>query len=240
MPCWWRPRAARSARRSATCSAPRARPSGWPSCAPSSRSSSKPAQPKPLPKPVRGGVAFEDVSFRYPTRPESLALDRFDLKIAPGETVAIVGPSGAGKTTVFNLLLRFYDPEKGTIRLDGVDIRDLRLAELRRAHGDRAAGAGAVHRQRRREHPLRPARRQRRRGAGGGRGGLGAGLHRGAAAGLRDRSRHARRAPVRAARGSASPSPGRCSAIPSCCCSTRRPAPSTPRASSPSSRRSTG
>jgi len=73
------------------------------------------------------------VSFRYPTRPEQLALDRFDLSVAAGETVAIVGPSGAGKTTVFGLLLRFYDPEKGAIRLDGVDIRDLRLAELRRA-----------------------------------------------------------------------------------------------------------
>src|SRR5205814_1417492 len=92
----------------------------------------EPAQPKPLPQPARGVVAFEAVSFRYPTRLESLALDRFDLKVAPGETVAIVGPSGAGKTTVFNLLLRFYDPEKGTIRIDGVDIRDLRLAELRR------------------------------------------------------------------------------------------------------------
>jgi len=91
------------------------------------------AQPKTLPRPVRGSVSFEGVSFHYPTRPDSLALDRFDLRIAPGETVAIVGPSGAGKTTVFNLLLRFYDPEKGTIRLDGVDIRDLRLAELRGA-----------------------------------------------------------------------------------------------------------
>ena len=69
-------------------------------------------------------MRFEDISFRYPTRPESLALDRFDLTVAPGETVAIVGPSGAGKTTVFNLLLRFYDPEAGTIRIDGVDIRD--------------------------------------------------------------------------------------------------------------------
>jgi ATP-binding cassette subfamily B protein len=91
------------------------------------------ATPKALPKPVRGALAFEDVSFRYPTRPDSLALDRFDLRIAPGETVAIVGPSGAGKTTVFNLLLRFYDPEKGVVRLDGVNIRDLRLAELRGA-----------------------------------------------------------------------------------------------------------
>ena len=91
------------------------------------------ATPKALPKPTRGALAFEDVSFRYPTRPDSLALDRFDLRIAPGETIAIVGPSGAGKTTVFNLLLRFYDPEKGAVRLDGVDIRDLRLAELRGA-----------------------------------------------------------------------------------------------------------
>ncbi len=91
------------------------------------------AKPKALPKPTRGAVAFEDVTFRYPTRPDSLALDRFDLHIAPGETIAIVGPSGAGKTTVFNLLLRFYDPEKGTLRLDGIDIRDLRLNELRQA-----------------------------------------------------------------------------------------------------------
>jgi ATP-binding cassette subfamily B protein len=93
----------------------------------------EPAHPQVLPKPARGALAFEDVTFRYPTRPDSLALDRFDLRIAPGETVAIVGPSGAGKTTVFNLLLRFYDPERGTLRLDGVNIRDLRLAELRGA-----------------------------------------------------------------------------------------------------------
>ncbi|HEX9556625.1 MAG TPA: ABC transporter transmembrane domain-containing protein, partial [Reyranella sp.] len=87
--------------------------------------------PKLLPKPVQGSVRFEEVSFRYPTRPDSLALDRFELGVAPGETVAIVGPSGAGKTTVFNLLLRFYDPESGTIRIDGVDIRDLSFASLR-------------------------------------------------------------------------------------------------------------
>jgi ATP-binding cassette subfamily B protein len=89
--------------------------------------------PTTLPKPVQGSVRFEEVSFRYPTRPDSLALDRFDLNVAPGETVAIVGPSGAGKTTAFNLLLRFYDPEAGTIRVDGVDIRDLCFADLRGA-----------------------------------------------------------------------------------------------------------
>jgi ATP-binding cassette subfamily B protein len=93
----------------------------------------EPASPKTLAQPVKGALAFEAVSFRYPTRPDSLALDRFDLRIAPGETVAIVGPSGAGKTTIFSLLLRFYDPEKGALRLDGIDIRDLRLADLRGA-----------------------------------------------------------------------------------------------------------
>jgi ATP-binding cassette subfamily B protein len=93
----------------------------------------EPATPKPLSQPVKGAVAFDEVSFRYPTRPDALALDRFDLSITPGETVAIVGPSGAGKTTVFNLLLRFYDPEQGAVRLDGIDVRDLALHDLRRA-----------------------------------------------------------------------------------------------------------
>ncbi|MBV8189833.1 MAG: ATP-binding cassette domain-containing protein [Alphaproteobacteria bacterium] len=92
---------------------------------------SEPAQPKPLPRPVQGRVRFQDVSFRYPTRPESLALEHFELEVAPGETVAVVGPSGAGKTTVFNLLLRFYDPEAGAIRIDGVDISELAFADLR-------------------------------------------------------------------------------------------------------------
>jgi len=91
------------------------------------------ANPRVLPQPVRGAIAFDEVCFRYPTRPETRALDRLDLSVASGETVAIVGPSGAGKTTVFNLLLRFYDPESGAVRIDGVDIRDLRLHELRRS-----------------------------------------------------------------------------------------------------------
>jgi len=91
------------------------------------------ATPKSLPRPVKGTVSFDKVSFRYPTRPDALALHDFDLAVEPGETVAIVGPSGAGKTTVFNLLLRFYDPESGAIRVDGVDIRELRLRDLRRS-----------------------------------------------------------------------------------------------------------
>ncbi len=93
----------------------------------------EPAHPVALPQPVTGAVRFSDVSFRYPARPDALALDGFTLDVAAGETVAIVGPSGAGKTTVFQLLLRFYDPQQGSIRLDGIDIRELALRDLRRA-----------------------------------------------------------------------------------------------------------
>jgi len=94
-----------------------------------------PANPRPLPQPARGAVNFERVTFRYPSRPTIAALDDFTLAVKPGERVAIVGPSGAGKTTVMQLLLRFYDPDSGTIRFDGADIRDLDPAELRRAIG---------------------------------------------------------------------------------------------------------
>ena len=90
-----------------------------------------PAEPKPLPVPPRGEVAFEDVTFAYPGRPDLPALRSFSLAVAPGERVALVGPSGAGKSTVFRLLLRFYDPQSGVIRLDGVDLRDADPAEVR-------------------------------------------------------------------------------------------------------------
>ncbi len=83
-----------------------------------------PARPVALPEPPVGRVAFDDVSFRYPTRPEVSALDNFSLAIEPGETVAVVGPSGAGKSTLFQLIQRFYDPESGTIRVDGVALPD--------------------------------------------------------------------------------------------------------------------
>ncbi|MCK6452230.1 MAG: ATP-binding cassette domain-containing protein [Alphaproteobacteria bacterium] len=90
-----------------------------------------PARPLPLPSPGRGALAFDDVTFRYPSRPGRAALDGFTLSVAPGETVALVGPSGAGKTTVFQLALRFYDPQAGAIRLDGVELRQADPAELR-------------------------------------------------------------------------------------------------------------
>ncbi len=81
-----------------------------------------PANPAALPLPALGAVAFDNVTFRYPARPDRPALQGSSFAVAAGETVALVGPSGAGKTTMFQLLLRFYDPDSGRIRLDGVDI----------------------------------------------------------------------------------------------------------------------
>ena len=82
-----------------------------------------PLIPQPLPDPPRGEVRFENVSFRYPSRPDALALADFSLEVKPGETVALVGPSGAGKSTVLQLLLRYYDTDAGVISLDGVELR---------------------------------------------------------------------------------------------------------------------
>lgn len=92
-----------------------------------------PAHPHSPGKPVRGALRFEHVEFRYPSRPDRAALHDFTLAIEPGQTVALVGPSGAGKTTVFQLLLRFHDPANGRITLDGVDLRALALPDLRGA-----------------------------------------------------------------------------------------------------------
>jgi ATP-binding cassette subfamily B protein len=90
-----------------------------------------PPEPQPLPDPGQGDVAFEDVVFHYPSRPDLSALEKFSLSVRPGETVAIVGPSGAGKTTVFQLLLRYYDPQGGRVILDGVDLRAADPKEVR-------------------------------------------------------------------------------------------------------------
>ncbi|WP_421706965.1 ABC transporter transmembrane domain-containing protein [Algihabitans sp.] len=94
-----------------------------------------PDSPAPLARPVKGDIVFDRVNFRYPARPEWAALEDFSLQVAPGEKVALVGPSGAGKTTVMQLLLRFYDPAGGSVRFDGVDLRSLDPQQLRGAIG---------------------------------------------------------------------------------------------------------
>ena len=91
-----------------------------------------PASPVLLPSRVNGAVAFDTVAFTYPTRPDSPALDSVSFTVAPGETVALVGPSGAGKSTVIQLLLRFYDPQGGTVQIDGHDLTELARADFRR------------------------------------------------------------------------------------------------------------
>ena len=83
-----------------------------------------PEKPRDLPDPPQGRVEFDDVSFEYPSAADSRVLSDISLTIEPGETVAVVGPSGAGKSTLFHLLTRFYDPAQGTIRIDGVDLKD--------------------------------------------------------------------------------------------------------------------
>jgi len=90
-----------------------------------------PAQPLELPRRVLGQIRFDNVTFRYPSRPETAALEHFSLDVAPGETIAFVGPSGAGKSTTFQLLLRFYDPQSGRLLIDERRLADLRPEDVR-------------------------------------------------------------------------------------------------------------
>nr|NUR37726.1 ATP-binding cassette domain-containing protein [Sphingomonas sp.] len=90
-----------------------------------------PARPAKLPEPAHGELVFEDVTFHYPTRRETSALNRFSLTVKARERLAVVGPSGAGKTTIFQLAERFYDPDAGRVLIDGVDLRDADPADVR-------------------------------------------------------------------------------------------------------------
>ena len=90
-----------------------------------------PDNPTPLPDPAAGHIRFDAVTFRYPSRPDSAALEDFSLEVTPGETIALVGPSGAGKSTVFQLIVRFYDPQSGQVTMDGVDVREADPAAVR-------------------------------------------------------------------------------------------------------------
>lgn len=90
-----------------------------------------PEHPRPLPLPALGQLSFQNVVFHYPTRPDTSALEGFTLDVRPKERLAVVGPSGAGKTTLFQLAQRFYDPQAGRITLDGVDLREADPADIR-------------------------------------------------------------------------------------------------------------
>jgi ATP-binding cassette subfamily B protein len=90
-----------------------------------------PPDPVALPETSLGRISLENVTFRYPSRPDTFAIDGFDLEVDSGETLAVVGPSGAGKSTLFQLLLRFYDPESGRISIDGVDISQAAPEDVR-------------------------------------------------------------------------------------------------------------
>jgi len=90
-----------------------------------------PAQPTPLPEPARGMLEFKGVEFRYPTRQDVSALHEFSLAVRPNERLAVVGPSGSGKSTIFQLAQRFYDPQSGSVSIDGVDLKDADPADVR-------------------------------------------------------------------------------------------------------------
>ncbi len=128
-----------------------------------------PAAAHPIEPPrLRGEIRLDGVHFRYPNTVGDEALGGVDLVIAPGETVALVGETGAGKSTIVKLIARFYDPTSGGVAVDGIDLRAIDLGGLPPPARRRAAGGVPVHRHHPRQHRLRAAGRHRRRGRGGG------------------------------------------------------------------------
>ena len=160
----------------------------------------------PLAVGGRGEVVFEHVSFRY--QPDEPLIDDLSLVARPGQTVAIVGPTGAGKTTLVNLIMRFYDIDAGRITLDGVDVSDDAPRRPARSDRDGAPGHLAVRRDDPREHRLRPPRRLRARHPRGGAGHLRGPVRAQPARRLRHRRRRGGQQHQRGASGSWSPSPG--------------------------------
>ena len=172
------------------------------------------------------------------TTPSCPVLDGFDLALAAGESVALVGATGSGKSTVARLLVRFYDVERGSVSIDGVDVRDLTAARPAPRGRHRVRGHVAVPRHGRRQHRLRRTRGRRRSRSSGPPGWPGAhDFIMGLPDALRHGARRARASRCRAASASASPSPGRSSPTRASSCSTTPRRPSTRRRSTRSARR---
>ena len=229
-----------SATCSATCSGRPAPPSVCSSCWTHRPRSQPRRSPTPLPAHSAGALRFEHVSFAYPSHPDRLVLGSLDLDVRPGETVALVGPSGAGKTSVFQLLMRYYDPSARSHPVRrGADHRSSTRAPTG-PDRPRAAGAGDLLGRRLRQYPLWPAGRERCRGPRRRRGGRRRPSSSTACRTASPPSWARRACACPAVSGSGSPSPAPSSAIRPCCCWTRPPARSTPRTSAWCSWRSSG
>ena len=194
-----------STRCATSCCSTRSCSARWPAASASSRCWTRSRRSRTRPTPStsttsRGGSTSTTSTFRYVD--DVPVLRDIDLHVEPGETIALVGQTGAGKTTITALLSRFYDVTDGSIEIDGIDVRQITHDSLVAPHGRRAAGAVPVLRHRRREHPLRAPRRDRRRDRGGGADRRRARLHQAAGRRLRHVPARARHEPLASASAS--------------------------------------